>query len=121
MAVWRRQPTDTVLVHSDQGSQYGSDDWARFCREHHLQPSMSCRGNSWDNAVAESFFSKPQVGRAVTRTRRHDHPGGVSREVFERATRLAVYGTGESALRLRGGLWHVRGKWLLGGCDGECV
>ena len=56
MAVWRRQPRGT-LIHSDQGSQYGSDDWLRFCREHHLEPSMSRRGNCWDNAVAESFFS----------------------------------------------------------------
>jgi putative transposase len=57
MAVWRRKPTQSVLVHSDQGSQYGSDDWKRFCQAHNLQPSMSRRGNCWDNAVAESFFS----------------------------------------------------------------
>jgi putative transposase len=31
MAVWRRKPTQEVIVHSDQGSQYGSDDWKRFC------------------------------------------------------------------------------------------
>jgi putative transposase len=44
-------------VHSDQGTQYGSHDWQRFCRSHQLQPSMSRLGNCWDNAVAESFFS----------------------------------------------------------------
>lgn len=27
-----RQPTESVIAHSDQGSQYGSDDWVRFCR-----------------------------------------------------------------------------------------
>ncbi|RAT31635.1 transposase, partial [Lonsdalea populi] len=32
MAVWRRKPESEVIVHSDQGSQYGSDDWRRFCR-----------------------------------------------------------------------------------------
>lgn len=63
MAVWRRRPRETVLVHSDQGSQYGSDDWHRFCRTHHLDPSMSRRGNCWDNAVAESFFSSCRVPR----------------------------------------------------------
>lgn len=57
MAVWRRRPAEKVLIHSDQGSQYSSDDWLRFCRQHNLEPSMSRRGNCWDNAVAESFFS----------------------------------------------------------------
>jgi transposase InsO family protein len=56
MAVRQRRPKRTV-IHSDQGSQYGSDDWRRFCRTNHLEPSMSRRGNCWDNAVAESFFS----------------------------------------------------------------
>ena len=55
MAVWRRKPQGKVIVHSDQGAQYGSDDWVRFCRDHNLDPSMSRRGNCYDNAVAESF------------------------------------------------------------------
>lgn len=41
MAVWRRRPKQRVLIHSDQGSQYGSDDWVRFCKNHNLEPSMS--------------------------------------------------------------------------------
>lgn len=57
MAVLRRKPAKPVIVHSDQGSQYGSDDWKRFCDAHQLQPNVSRRGNCWDNAVAESFFS----------------------------------------------------------------
>jgi putative transposase len=56
MAVRRRRPRGT-LIHSDQGTQYGSDAWRRFCRSHRLEPSMSRKGNCWDNAVAESFFS----------------------------------------------------------------
>ena len=36
MAVWRRKPQQRVLVHSDQGSQYGSDDFKRFCAAHYL-------------------------------------------------------------------------------------
>ena len=48
MAVWRRRPTQSVLVHSDQGSQYRSDDWKRFCDANNLEPSMSRRGNCWD-------------------------------------------------------------------------
>jgi len=56
MAVWRRQPTNTVMVHSDQGSQFSSYDWRDFLDAHNLQQSMSRRGNCHDNAVAESFF-----------------------------------------------------------------
>ena len=57
MAVWRRNPQSTVMVHSDQGSQYTSHDWPAFLKEHGLKGSMSRRGNCHDNAVAESFFS----------------------------------------------------------------
>jgi putative transposase len=56
MAVWRRNPTSTVTVHSDQGSQYTSHDWQSFLKTHGLEGSMSSRGNCHDNAVAESFF-----------------------------------------------------------------
>ena len=56
MAVWRRKPKSKVLIHSDQGSQYTSEDWDVFLKAHHLESSMSRRGNCHDNAVAESFF-----------------------------------------------------------------
>tara|TARA_R110002110_G_C13337818_1_gene707415 strand:+ start:340 stop:1212 length:873 start_codon:yes stop_codon:yes gene_type:complete len=56
MAVWRRNPTSKVLVHSDQGSQYTSHDWQSFLKDNGLEGSMSRRGNCHDNAVAESFF-----------------------------------------------------------------
>lgn len=72
MAVWRRKPDGEVIVHSDQGSQYGSDDWQRFCRANNLAPSMSRRGNCWDNAVAESFFSslkKERIRKRIYKTR----------------------------------------------------
>lgn len=72
MAVWRRKPDGEVVVHSDQGSQYGSDDWQRFCRANNLAPSMSRRGNCWDNAVAESFFSslkKERIRKRIYKTR----------------------------------------------------
>ncbi|MBE4112219.1 IS3 family transposase, partial [Vibrio parahaemolyticus] len=56
MAIWRRSPSQKVLVHSDQGSQYTSHDWNKFLKQHGLEASMSRRGNCHDNAVAESFF-----------------------------------------------------------------
>ena len=56
MAVWRRNPSSSVIVHSDQGSQYSSHDWQAFLKANNLEASMSRRGNCYDNAVAESFF-----------------------------------------------------------------
>ena len=105
-AVRRRRPRHT-LIHSDQGTQYGSDAWRRFCRSHRLEPSMSRKGNCWDNAVAESFFGslkKERVKKHIYKTRelaaadiadyidafynpsrRHSHLGGVSPDQFEAA------------------------------------
>jgi putative transposase len=106
MAVRQRRPRGT-LIHSDQGTQYGCDAWRRFCRSNHLEPSMSRKGNCWDNAVAESFFGslkKERIKKQIyknrdlaiadvaayidtfyNRTRRHSHLGGVSPEQFEAA------------------------------------
>ena len=56
MAVWRRKPSGSIIVHSDQGSQYTSAEWQSFLKNHNLICSMSRRGNCYDNAVAESFF-----------------------------------------------------------------
>lgn len=72
MAVWRRKPDRPVLVHSDQGSQYGSDDFRRFCQAHNLELSMSRRSNCRDNAVAESFFGslkKERICKRIYKTR----------------------------------------------------
>lgn len=63
MAVWARQPTQTVLVHSDQGSQYGGADYIAFMKENNLQPPMDRRGKCHDNAVAENFFSTREEAR----------------------------------------------------------
>ena len=57
MAYWRRRPKTVVKLHSDQGSQYNSRNFARLLKQLNIEPSMSRRGNCWDNAVAESFFS----------------------------------------------------------------
>ena len=112
-AVRRRRPRGT-LIHSDQGTQYGSDAWRRFCRSNRLQPSMSRKGNCWDNAVAESFFSslkKERIKKHIyqsrelalndvadyietfyNRTRRHSHLGGLSPEQFEAAQKQRPLG-----------------------------
>ena len=72
MAVWRRKPKNGVLVHSDQGSQFTSMEWAAFLKDHNLAHSMSRRGNCHDNAVAESFFNllkRERIRRKVYKTR----------------------------------------------------
>jgi len=56
MALWRRQPKGSVLLHSDQGCQFTSHDWQDFLRANNFVASMSRRGNCHDNAVVESFF-----------------------------------------------------------------
>ena len=63
MAVWRRGPTAAVLHHSDQGSQYTSEDFQRLLRDLGVTCSMSRSGNVWDNAVMESFFSTLKIER----------------------------------------------------------
>jgi putative transposase len=105
MAVWRRCPKTPVMIHSDQGSQFGSDEFNRWCKDNRLVPSMSRRGNCWDNAVAESFFSslkKERIKRRIyasrqeaksdvfdyiegfyNRVRRHSHLDQMSPLAFE--------------------------------------
>lgn len=72
MAVSRLRPAKGLVIHSEQGSQYSSDDFQGFYRAHHPKPSMSRRGNCWDNALAESFFSslkKERIRKRIYRTR----------------------------------------------------
>ncbi len=72
MSVWRRKPKEQVLIHSDQGSQFTSMDWASFLKHHNLLHSMSRRGNCHDNAVAESFFNllkRERICRKAHRSR----------------------------------------------------
>lgn len=57
MALSKRRVSGEVIVHTDRGSQYACTDYYRFLREHGLKPSMSRKGDCWDNAVAESFFA----------------------------------------------------------------
>jgi len=56
MAICQRQPTAGLIMHTDRGSQYGADSYQHLLTQHGMQPSMSRKGNCWDNAVAESFF-----------------------------------------------------------------
>jgi len=57
MALKGRRPERGLLHHSDRGSQYASEDYQKALAARGIQCSMSRKGNCWDNAVVESFFS----------------------------------------------------------------
>jgi putative transposase len=61
MAISRRKITGTLLVHSDQGIQYRSNEYQQNLLSYGCQQSMSRKGNCWDNAAMESFFSRLKV------------------------------------------------------------
>lgn len=65
MAIWRRGKPDALLHHSDQGSQYTSEQFQRLMGDHGITCSMSRSGNVWDNAAMESFFSSLKTERTA--------------------------------------------------------
>lgn len=112
MAFDRRNIEPGLIIHSDRGVQYRSQKYIDFMRRHGAQPSMSRKGNCWDNAPMESFFSRlkveliyaeqfestQEVKSAVfeyievfyNRLRRHSALGYVSPAEFERNAALAA-------------------------------
>ena len=62
-AVKKRRPRNTV-IHSDQGTQFGSDAWRRFCKSNGLEPSMSRKGNCWDTQYTMILNDRPSLTRA---------------------------------------------------------
>jgi putative transposase len=111
MAVWRRGKPNKLLHHSDQGSQYASEQFQRLMADSGIVCSMSRSGNVWDNAAMESFFSSLKTERTARKIyftrdeakadvfdyierfynaiRRHSTIGYVSPVEFERKVGLA--------------------------------
>jgi len=56
MALWQRRNNEPVILHSDRGCQFTSDEYQRFLKGHNLICSMSAVGSCADNAAAEGFF-----------------------------------------------------------------
>jgi len=108
MAVARRRPAASTVMHSDQGSQYTSLIFTQRCRSAGLDVSMGSRGDCFDNAAIESFHAslkkdlinrrswptKAQARTAVfkyletfyNRRRRHSRLGMLSPADFENST-----------------------------------
>ena len=61
MAVARREVRPGLLLHSDRGVQYRGNEYQQLIVDCKMRPSMSRKGNCWDNAVMESFFSRLKV------------------------------------------------------------
>jgi transposase InsO family protein len=106
MAATHRQPGEGVLHHSDRGSQYAAHEYQKLLGAHKMQVSMSRKGDCYDNAVMESFFStlKSECATGVystraearqsifeyievwyNRQRRHSALGYASPETFEKS------------------------------------
>ena len=104
MAVGQRDLRGRLIHHSDQGSQYTSNDFLALLQQHNIQVSMSGVGNCYDNAMMESFFatlktecvterfqSRQQARRLIfeyievwyNRCRRHSALGYLSPEQYE--------------------------------------
>ena len=79
MALKRRCPEIGLLHHSDQGSTYASEDYQSLLGARGLVCSMSRRGNCYDNAVMESFFSTVKTELAD----RFDSCGEAKMELFD--------------------------------------
>ena len=110
MALKRRCPDIGLLHHSDQGCTYASEDYQNLLEARGIVCSMSRRGNCWDNAVMESFFStvKSEEGERFesyahakealfdyievfyNQRRRHSTLGQISPAAFERRAAQAA-------------------------------
>ena len=104
MALQRRCPDDGLLHHSDRGSPYASADYQTILAAHGITCSMSRRGDVYDNAVMEAFFSTVKMEQGdrfetadeaqrklfkylevfYNQRRRHSTIGYVSPAVYER-------------------------------------
>ncbi len=106
MAATHRRPGEGVLHHSDRGSQYAAHDYQQLLDAHKMVVSMSRKGDCYDNAMMESFFStlkaecatdvynsRSEARRSIfeyvevwyNRRRRHSALGYASPDSFESA------------------------------------
>lgn len=67
MALWQRDDRHPVILHSDRGCQFTSDEYQRFLKGHNLVCSMSAVGSCADNAPAERFFGVLKRERVIRR------------------------------------------------------
>ena len=81
MALAKRAPMAGLLHHSDRGSQYAATSYQRVLAAYGLLPSMSRKGNCWDNACVESFFGT--LKRELVDQRRYVTRAEARQDIFE--------------------------------------
>lgn len=81
MALANRRPRAGLLHHSDRGSQYAATSYQRVLGEYGLIPSMSRKGNCWDNACVESFFGT--LKRELVHHRHYTTRDTARQDIFE--------------------------------------
>ncbi|MGH8865378.1 MAG: IS3 family transposase [Burkholderiales bacterium] len=80
-ALAARPPSGGLIHHSDRGSQFNSNEFQMALSRHGVQCSMSGKGNCYDNAVVEAFFST--LKRERTSDRRYATREDAERDLFE--------------------------------------
>jgi transposase InsO family protein len=81
MAYRRRRPKKGLLLHSDRGSQYASEEYRNLVKEYGMQMSMSRKGNCWDNAPMESFFGT--LKKELVHHKKYKTREEAKRDIFE--------------------------------------
>ena len=80
MAVRREQPSPGLIFHSDRGIQYAADAFRRRLAALGIRQSMSRKGDPYDNAVAENFFSCLKC--ELVHLRRYDSRRAAQADIF---------------------------------------
>ena len=106
MAIWRRGKPDALLHHSDQGSQYTSEQFQRLMTDNGVICSMSRSGNVWDNAAMESFFSSLKTERIARKTYRTRNQAKA--DVFDYIERFSILHAGTRR-------WGISAPWTSKG------
>lgn len=81
MACWQRTGRESVILHSDRGTQFTSHEYQRFLKDHNIISSMSEVGHCGDNAPAEGFFG--MLKRERTNRRRYRTLADARADVFD--------------------------------------
>ena len=81
MALWQRESREPIILHSDRGCQFTSDEYQRFLKGHNLTCSMSGVGSCADNAAAEGFFG--MLKRERVNRRRYESHAEARADIFE--------------------------------------